>query len=250
MVCEMMWRAPRVSKRSTPDLGHAAAGALVQPDRHVELLDLLPERLVVRVVEHPAVVGVRAEEAGAHAELLPRVAHLLDGQVDRLHRQHGDAEEPIGVGLAVVGEPAIVGAAHRGGEPRLLHRAREEAHARVEERGVDAVEIHVRDAGVRVEPARAAFHVLHGGFGGHLTLPGADGPDDAEALLAAQHLPLDEEALLAVGVDDRSGAPARERRVDVLVPDVHRFEHVAVGVDDVVSACHGRSPFEWAPSRL
>ena len=227
------------------DLGHAAARALVDPDRHVQLLDLLPERRVVRVVQHLAVVGVGAEEAGAHAQLLPRVAHLLDGQVDRLHRQHRHPEQPIGIGLAVVREPAIVGAAHPGREPRLLHRAREEAHARVEEGGVDAVQVHVRDAGVRVEPAGAPFHVLHRGFGGHLTLPGPDGADDAEALLAAQDLSLDEEALLAVGVDDDPGRPLAKARVDVLVPDVHRFEHVAVGVDDVVRRVPWRSSSWW-----
>src|SRR5688572_32772539 len=39
--------------------------------------------------------------------------HLGDGVLDRLHRQHRDAEEAVGVGLAVVCEPPVVGAAER-----------------------------------------------------------------------------------------------------------------------------------------
>jgi len=61
------------------DLRHAATGALVEPDGEVELLHLVPERGVVWVVEHPPVVRVGAEKAGAHAKLLLGVAHLLDG---------------------------------------------------------------------------------------------------------------------------------------------------------------------------
>ena len=71
----------------------------------------------------------------------------------------------------------------------------------------------------------------------------ADGPDDAEALLAAQHLLLDEQPLLAVGVDDDARGALAVGGIDVLVPDVHRLEHVSIGVDDVVRAGHGVTPF-------
>jgi hypothetical protein len=91
---------------------------------------------------------------------------------------------------------------------------------------------------MRIEAARAPVHVLHGGLG-HPALAGADGADHVEALLAPEHLPLDEQAFLAVGVDDHPGGALAVGGIDVLVPDVHRFEHVAVGVDDVVGASHG-----------
>src|SRR2546426_4641738 len=234
-------RAPR-GEAVDADLGHAAAGALVQPDREVELLDFAPEGLVVRVVQHAAVVRIGPQEPGAHAELLPREAHLCDGQRDRLHRQHRDAEETVRVGLAVIGQPAVVRPAHRRGEARLGHRAREEADARVEKRGVDAVEIHVRNPRVRVETAPAALDILHGALVDH-ALPGPDGADDAEALRAAEDLALYEQAFLAVGVDDDPGRAIPEARVDVLVPQVHGLEDVTVGVDDLVGTRHG-----WPPS--
>jgi hypothetical protein len=91
------------------------------------------------------VIRVRPQEPAAHPERLASVAHLLDRELDRLHRQHRDPEQPVGVGLAVIGEPTVIGAAHRGREPGLLNGAGEQAEARVEESGVDPVGIHVND---------------------------------------------------------------------------------------------------------
>ena len=176
MVCEMMCRAAARLEAVDADLRHAAARALVETDGHVELLHLAPRR-----ARSPGwcsmrpLYGIGAEEARAHAQLLARVAHLLDGELDRLHRQHGHAEEAVGIGLAVVGEPAVVGAAHGGGQLGLLDRAGEEADARIEERGVDAVQVHVGNAGVRIEAALAAVDVLHGVLG-HSCSPGRRWP--------------------------------------------------------------------------
>src|SRR5262249_38859234 len=62
---------------------HAARGALVEADREVELLRLLPESVVVRVIDHSVVVRVGPEEAAPHPELLASEAHLVDGRIDR-----------------------------------------------------------------------------------------------------------------------------------------------------------------------
>jgi len=93
---------------------------------------------VVRIVQLAVVVRVGAQEAAAEAELLAREAHLLDRGLDRLHGQHGDAEQAVGVGLAVVGEPAVVGTAHRTGQAWILDRTDEQAEARIEEGRIDA----------------------------------------------------------------------------------------------------------------
>jgi len=87
---------------------HRCRRTLVKADREVEFLGNRPERLVHRIADHPvAVIRVRPQKPAAHAELFARVAHLIDRQLDRLHRQHSDPEEAVGVGFAVIGEPAI-----------------------------------------------------------------------------------------------------------------------------------------------
>ena len=76
-------------------------------------------------------------------------------------------------------------------------------------------------------------------FGGDDALPGADRAGAAEpGLGAAEHLLLDDQALLAVGVLDQPGRPVAEVRVDVTVPEVERLEHMTVGIDNVVGAAH------------
>src|SRR5262249_62070454 len=133
------------------------------------------------------VVRIGPEESAAHAELLPGEAHLLNGQGDRLHRQHGDTEEAVWIGTAVVGEPAIVGSAHGRREPRIVDRAAEETDARIKERSVDAVQVHVRNSRVRVEAALPPLDVLHGDVIDR-ALPGADPAEGAEPLGASQTL--------------------------------------------------------------
>src|SRR6185503_9205992 len=91
---------------------------------------------------------------------------------------------------------------------------------------------------MRVEPARLAFLVFHR-VGGDDTLPGADRAGAAEpGLGAAEHLLLDHQPLLAVLVLEQARRPVAEARVDVAVPQIERFEHMTVGVDNVVGAAH------------
>jgi hypothetical protein len=201
------------------DLRHAAAGAFVETDREIEVLGRRPEQLVHRVVDHlAAAVWVRPDEAALEAQLLRGEAHLGDRQIDRLQGQHRDAEQPVGVGLAVIGEPAVVGAAGRGRQFGILDRAGEEAQRRIEKRGIDAVRIHVGDAGMRIEAALAALPVLHR-IGRDDALAGANSAGAAEpGLGAAEHLLLDDEPLLAVRVFDQPQRPIAEARVHVMVP--------------------------------
>ena len=158
--------------------------------------------------------------------------------LDRLHRQHRDPEQPVGIGLAVIGQPAVVGAAQRARQFGIVHRAGEQPHARIEKGRVDAVEIHVGDALVRIEPAGAALLVFH--FGRFdLALARPDPADPAHALLAAEQLPLDVELFLAgLGIDHQPRRPVAEFRVHVVVPEVERLQDVPIGIDDVVGADH------------
>src|SRR6267143_1333887 len=220
---------------------HRGGRSLVKADGEVELLGHLPERLVHRVADHLlAVIRVGPQEPAAHPELFAGMAHLVGRQLDRLHRQHRDPEEALGIRLAVIGEPAVVGAAHPGGQAGILDGAGEQAETGIEEGGIDAVRIHVDDARVRVEPAFAPLGIFQRASLDD-SLPGADGPQAADPPRIAEQLAFDAQALLAVFVDDKPRPALAELGIDVRVPQVERLEDVTVRVDYVVRARHRQS---------
>src|SRR6185436_10451616 len=89
--------------------------------------------------------------------------------------------------------------------------------------GIDTVGIHVWDSLVWIEAARFAVLVGHG-IGLDHDLAGADRADPADAALAvANHLLLDDEALLAVFAFHYSRRPVAESRVDVILPEIVLF---------------------------
>ncbi len=231
------------------DLHHAAVAALMEPDRHVEFFGHHPELLVIRMMDHLVVVRVGPQEHAAESELLARVAHLLDCEIDRLHRYHRNAEQPIGIRLAVIREPSVVCARHRRRGLRVRHRAGEQADAGIQERGIDAVEIHVGDARVRIEAALASLLVLHG-IVHHGAVARTDAAKRAEALFAAEQLFADLQALLAVGVADQLGRKIAVFGIHVVIPERQRLQDVSIGVDDVIGATHGWSPSGSTELRL
>src|SRR5262245_58642927 len=107
----------RVGAELLADLAELRAGALVKAERHLELLERGPERLVVRIVPVAAADLVRSEEHRAEAIL----AHAAPGFGDRVGdvewRDHAGTEQPLGVFLAELVQPVVVGARHCGGEP-------------------------------------------------------------------------------------------------------------------------------------
>ncbi len=92
---------------------------------------------------------------------------------------------------------------------------------------------------MRIEAAWFAVLVGHR-IGLDHALAGADRTDPPDAALAvADHLFLDNEALLAVFAFHYPRRPVAKTRVDVIIPKIERLENVAVGIDDVISASHG-----------
>ena len=68
-------------KMHRPDGWHIEARTFVNTNCHVELFSGIPERLVIRVMEHLVVVRIWPDKAGAHAELLAGKVHLLNCQL-------------------------------------------------------------------------------------------------------------------------------------------------------------------------
>ena len=120
-----------------------------------------------------------------------------------------------------------------------MDRAREQAEARIQEGGVDAVRVHVGDARMRVEPAGPAFLVFHR-VGGNDALARADRADAADAeLCIADRVLLDNQPLFAgLVVLEDARRPVAEFGIDVLVPEIERLQDMSIGIDDVVGAGH------------
>ena len=98
--------------------GHGAGG-LVEADRHVQLLQRVPQRVVPGVVPVPAVDDVGADEDGLEAQLLHRSPRLRHGVVDVVDGDHARAEHPVGVDGAEVVHPVVVGASDGSAEARV-----------------------------------------------------------------------------------------------------------------------------------
>jgi hypothetical protein len=85
--------------------------ALVNADREIEILGRAPQRVIDGVLQLSVIVGIGPDKAAAEAGLAARKPHLGDRVINRLHWQHRDAEQPVGIGFAVIGEPPVLGAA-------------------------------------------------------------------------------------------------------------------------------------------
>src|SRR5216684_2844966 len=167
---------------------------------------------------------------------------LLHRHLDRLHRQYRGAEQPLGIRLAVIGEPAIVGAACGCRALRVFYRAEEKPKARIQEGRVDSVGVHVGDTRVWVKAAAPAFGVGYA-LGIDSSRACADRAESAEPnfLLAAAEVEgvvaFDLEDFAASFGNDQFGTIVAKSRVTVTFPQVRWFMNVTVCVDDVIFHC-------------
>jgi len=131
---------------------------------------------------------------------------------------HCGTEQPIRIGLAIVGEPAVVGATGRSGKLRIVDRAGKQPEAWIEKGGIDAVGIHVGDPLVRIEPAWLAVLVFHR-IGGDDALTRTDRANGADAALAgADRVLRYNEPFPAVFALDDARRPIAEFGIHILIP--------------------------------
>src|SRR6185312_3602033 len=101
----------------------------------------------------------------------------------------------------------------------------------------------------RVEPALAALFVFHRVVD-HRSLAGADTAQGADTLLAAEHLLLDHQALLAILIAHQARRPVAKRRIHVVAPECQGLQDVAIGIYYIVLTSHGTSPILWMSGTL
>src|SRR2546423_13478856 len=99
-----------------------------------------------------------------------------------------------------------------------MNTAGKQPEAGVQKHGVDAIGIHIGDAGMRVEPARLAVLVFQR-VGSNDALACADAADPADADPAvADHVLLDDEPLLAIITLDDARRAITKLRASVVCP--------------------------------
>ena len=98
---------------------------------------------------------------------------------------------------------------------------------------------------MRVEAAFPAFLVGHR-IVAHDAVPRADRAECAEAPPAAKGFAVDAQALFAVGIDEAPRSPLAEGWRNIVLPQIERFEHVTVCVNDVICQTHLASPLGCA----
>src|ERR1700730_2310694 len=94
---------------------------------------------------------------------------------------------------------------------------------------------------MRIEAARLAILVFHR-IGRNDALACRVGPDPADpAPAGADHVLVDNEPFLTVLTFDQPRRPIAIGWVDVVAPQVERFQDMTIGIDHVVCAGHRRS---------
>jgi hypothetical protein len=128
----------------------------------------------------------------------------------------------------------VVRPAEREREVGVVERVEPEAGRAVQHSLVDALDVHVGEAGLGIDAAVAVRGGLHDPLGCPRAAAGAR-RDEAAVDLVARGAAL---------VDAKVRAPALERRVQVLVPERIGLEHVAVEIDHRVPVeSHRGLPF-------
>src|SRR5216683_3101198 len=201
-------------------------------------------------MQDAAAVRIGTNETGAVSQLLRREAQFLHRAFDRLHRQHrraynrwlADYCKPYPDRLAVIREPPVVRAASRGRELGVIHPAEKQAKTRIQERRVDSLGVHIRDARMRVEAALAPLRVWHPVLDRAVARADCAQPAETDRLFTAtpvNHVAVAFETKnFAFGRTHKLGAPRAELRLDVSLPKVGGFEDVTVCVNTIISPGH------------
>ena len=214
----------RVERAVRPERRHDDRAALVDPDGHAQLLGGVPHDVVGAVGERAAEAGVGADEARLEAELGDGPAQLVRGGGGVLQGQQGGAEEPVRICGAVRGQPVVV--VHGQADRRLgvLDHGEVQPEGGVEHGLVDALGVHVGQAGHRV--AATGLGVGQGPEGRGIVEGRARAGQGAQRHGQDLGTP-DGDMFVAVGVR----RDYRAVRLGQPGPGVERLDDVAVGVD-------------------
>jgi glucose/arabinose dehydrogenase len=234
--------------------GHTAAGrpvvevtradvergsrARMEADRHVELRERLPQRIVELVVQRVDADGIGVHGHGAEAMVLDAAARLARGLGRVAQVERADADDALVAFATEVGEPAVVGApvgGRRLGRERR-HGRREQPDRGIHDHSVDAAAIE--HAPVHLgRPAELLVLRVRFREPRHGHRAARQERRHADALDAT----LERVGVLVSHVADvADGHLVTKAGIQVLLPEVGRLEDVSVAVDVALAPVHPR----------
>ena len=218
------------------------ARALVDADRHAQILGCFVDGIVVGARQGAAAELVGAPEDPHQTELLTGVTQLLDGPGGILQGQQHDAAQARVVVAAILREPSVVGTAdgraQLGVDVRAPHDV--EAHGREQDAEIDPLPVHVADV-------RRGIETRGDGFRKRIAPRLVGGKDEPVIGDLAVGPPFGVRDGLAVDVAAglvRSGDlhPPAELLRHVPVINIRRLHNMPIRIDDTKSVLHGSAP--------
>ena len=218
------------------------ARALVDADRHAQILGRFVDGIVVGTRQGAAAELVGAPEDPHQAEFLTGVTQLLDGPGRVLQGQQHDAPQPRVIVAAILREPGVVGTAdgraQLGVDVRAPHDV--EAHGREQDAEIDPLPVHVADV-------RRGIETRGDGFRKRIAPRLVGGEDEPVIGDLAVGPPFGVRDGLAVDVAAglvRSGDlhPPAELLRHVPVIKIRRLHNMPIRIDDTKSVLHGSTP--------
>ena len=225
------------------------AGALMEAQRHVEVLQQAVERVPVRRMPVAAVDVIGPHKGADRAVILDAAIKLLASEVNVVDRQHRRHLQLVRAVLHEIVQPIVVGAADRGRELRVHVVARHEGEAdRREQHGdVDPLHRHAHDLRHGVVAALDREH--HIGVGALRDEAAAHPVVLRDVAVIAQRLAVEEPSRpaahaggAAIRPPQRGGDARLEFRVEIFVEQIRRLHDVHVAIDKPVALFHPTSP--------
>ena len=216
-----------------PDL--AGGGGRMEAHGDAQLLQRGPKHVVVAGVPGHGAERLRTREHGHETQFLHRPPGLFGGLGDVVERDHGRALHPLGVGLAEIMEPVVVGPGHRGAElgVHVLTHHDAQADGRIHDGQVQPLLLHGVELRDSVETPSPGI--------GDLRID-ARGVEDAAAVgrrVALENLAVDHDHGRAAGGRAKYPGPTvAPLGFHVLFPQVRGLAHVHVRVHDLQSVFH------------
>ncbi len=228
----------KLKKRSEPSEIAVHAHEFVGAEGAVEVLQQLPDRVVVAVAEKPVVHVVVARPEAPDAQVVVGVLDLLQRPRDVVERHRSGGVDTAAGGLAHLRTPAVVGPHHGRLQLGIDAVHPEVVLGAVDDHDVDAFDLERLGDPVAGEAlgddllTELLDHVVGGPVDRLLELPVEDGRVLGPA-------PVDRHRVVRVETGRRpTPDPMPELLVEEAIPEIRGIDHVGIRVENLEAVLH------------